>query len=83
MAITTHEMLHFMENSGNQSMSFKLDISKDYDRINWTFLYEVMSKIGFSQKIIRMVKSMVETVNYLVMVNGSPWGNFGGESGLR
>ena len=42
-----------------------------------------MDKIGFSQKIIRMVKSMVETINYSVMVNGSSWGNFGGERGLR
>lgn len=82
-AITTHEVLHSMEKSDNPSMALKLDISKAYDRINWTFLYEVTVKIGFSQKVIRMVKSMIEIVNYLVMVNGSPWGNFGGERGLR
>ena len=30
-----------------------------------------------------MVKWVVETVSYSVMVNGSSWGNFGGERGLR
>ena len=60
-----------LKKSGNLGMALKLDISKAYNRINWIFLYEVMGKIGFSQKIIRMDKSMVETINYLMMVNGS------------
>ena len=82
-AITMHEVLHSMEKSGNPSMALKLNISKAYDRINWTFLYKIMERIGLSQNVIRMVKSMVETVSYSVMVNGSSWGNFGGERGLR
>ena len=46
-------------------------------------MYEVMGKIGFNKKIISMVKSMLEIVNYSVMVNGSHWVNFGKERGLR
>lgn len=82
-SITTHEVLHSMEKSGNLGMALKLDISKAYDRINWSFLYKVMERIGFSQNVIRMVKSMVENVSYSVMVNGSSWRNFGRERGLR
>ena len=48
VAITTHEVLHFMEKSGNPSMALKLNISKVYDRINWIFLYKVMERIGLS-----------------------------------
>ena len=47
VAITTHEVLHSMEKSGNLGMALKLDISKAYDRINWTFLYKVMEKNWF------------------------------------
>ena len=78
-----HEVLYSKEKNGNPSMALKLDISKAYDRINWTFLYKVMERIDLSQKVIRMVKSVVETVTYSVMVNGSSWGNFGGERSLR
>lgn len=42
-----------------------------------------MERIGLSQKIIRMVKLMVETISYSMMVNGSSWGDFGGERGLK
>ena len=41
-----------------------------------------MERIDLIQRVIRMVKSMVETVRYFVMVNGSSWGNFCGEKGL-
>jgi len=45
---TTHEVLHPMEKSGNLGMTLILEISKAYGRINWTFMYVVMTKIGFS-----------------------------------
>lgn len=69
--------------NGNPGMDLKLDISKACDQINWIFLYEDMGKIGFSQKIIRMVKLMVETIKYSVMANGLSWENFGEEMELR
>ena len=70
-AITMHKVMHSMKKSSNPSMALKLNIPKAYDRINCTFLYKVMERKDLSQKVIRMVKSTVETISYFVMVNGS------------
>ena len=77
-----HQVLHSMEKSGNPGMALKLNISRAYDGINWTLLYKVMENIDLIHKVIRMVKSMVKIVSYSVMINGSPWGNFGRERGI-
>ena len=64
-------------------MAFKLDISNAYDKVKWYFLYVVLERVGFNGKVINLIKMMVGTVQYYVLLNGSPWGNFGAEKGLR
>lgn len=53
-------------------MSFKLDVSKAYDQISWSFLKEVMMKMGLNLKLIEFVMGRVTTVSYLVLINGDP-----------
>ena len=46
------EILHRMRNirSGKKGqMTVKLDISKAYDRVEWSFLKQIMLKLGFDQ----------------------------------
>jgi len=52
-------------------VALKLDISKDYDRIEWNYLQEVVEKIGFSQQWIKWIMLCVEIVHYFVLVNGN------------
>ena len=82
-AITTHEVIHSMEKNRQPGMAFKLDISKAYDKVNWDFLHDVLERIGFSNRIINLIMTMVGSVQYSVLLNGSPWGNFAAEKGLR
>lgn len=79
----THEIIHSMEKSKNQGMAFKLDISKAYDRVRWKFLYYVLAKFGFNDRVIGIIRECVEYVQYLVLVNGIPWGSFKAGKGLR
>ena len=41
-AITNQEIIHSIEKNRWLGMTLKLDIYKAYDKVNWTFLYDVL-----------------------------------------
>lgn len=56
-------------------MVIKLDMSKDYDRVEWRYLEGIMRAIGFSERWISIVMSCVTTMTYFVLVNGKAGGS--------
>lgn len=72
--IIASEVLHDMRqkrisNRGG-SMYLKLDISKTYDRVEWSFLEEIMKTLGFDEGWIRMVMFYVRLLSFSTMING-------------
>jgi hypothetical protein len=70
-------MLHTMHTGMNKkegSMAIKLDMSKAYDRVEWRFLEAVMESMGFESRWIRLIMMCVTSVQYAVLVNGTPHG---------
>ena len=55
-------------------MVVKLNISKAYDRVEWSFLEAVMRRMGFTERWIQLMMVGVKTVSYSVLVNGEPKG---------
>lgn len=53
-------------------MSLKLDMSKAYNIVNWSFLREVMQKMGLDPKFIELIMECVFIVSYSVLINGVP-----------
>lgn len=47
-----------------------LDYEKAFDRVSWTFLHAVMSKLGFNDDFIRWTASLYQGSDSMVMVNG-------------
>ncbi|XP_056864290.1 uncharacterized protein LOC130511362 [Raphanus sativus] len=84
--LVTHETLHYLKNSEavkRCSMVIKTDMSKAYDRIEWDFLEQVLSKLGFRDICIRWIMECVTTVTYSFLINGAPQGMTTPSRGLR
>ena len=56
-------------------MALKLEVSKAYDRVEWTFLQGVMQRLGFPETWIERVMSCVITTSFSILMNGRPYGN--------
>jgi hypothetical protein len=85
-ALLAFECLYYMEqgNSINSDFcAYKLDLSKAYDRVDWSFLERTMIKMGFSHRWVQWIMACVSTVKYSVKFNGTLLESFTPTRGLR
>lgn len=52
-------------------LSVKIDMSKAYDRIEWSFLREMLGRLGFQLSWVNKIMTCVESVSYVLKVNGN------------
>ena len=72
--IISYECLHkIRHNKGKKSslVALKLDISKTYDRVEWSFLKHAMERLGFSCKWINLIIDCLNTSSFSVIINGA------------
>ncbi|CAJ2638124.1 unnamed protein product [Trifolium pratense] len=65
------------------TMALKLDMSKAYDRIEWTFVKATLNSMGFPCKLVDLIMKCICTVSYQILINGQPSKLFTPERGLR
>jgi len=73
--LITHETLHFLKTSGaikNCSMAVKTDMSKAYDRVEWSFIKAVLQRMGFASCWIDWILECTSTVTYSFLINSQP-----------
>lgn len=56
-------------------MAVKTDMSKAYDRIEWSFIYQVLTRLGFHPTWINWIMQCITTVSYSYLINDSVYGN--------
>jgi hypothetical protein len=85
-ALIAFECLHAISsNAGERSTfcAYKLDLAKAYDRVDWSFLNNVLLKLGFQSSWVSRVMTCVSSVRYIVRFNGAMSAPFTPSRGLR
>jgi hypothetical protein len=84
--LVAYEALHSMNTrmKGKKGyMALKLDMSKVYDRVEWSFLEAMMRRLGFREPWISLVMQYVRSMSYQVLLNGVPQEVISPTRGLR
>ena len=76
--LVAFELMHYLEHKKEGKEGFvaiKLDMSKAYDRVEWGFIKQVMEKMGFHEKWIKLIMHCIGYVSYSILVNGVAYGS--------
>lgn len=82
--IMSHELIKGYGRKGISSRCMlKVDMQKAYDSLEWPFLKQIMSALGFPNQFVGWIMMCITTVSYSIMVNGKPTERFKARKGLR
>ena len=84
--LVAHKLMHHINRKKKGKcgeMALKLVMSKAYDRVEWGCLRQIMAKLGFHEKWIRLVMRCVSSVTYAIRINEKPCGQITPTLGLR
>ena len=84
--LITHEILHYLQHSSATvrcSMAIKTDMTKAYDRIEWSFLRNVLTRLGFHDLWVRWIMKCVTSVSYSYLINRAAHGRVNPTRGIR
>jgi len=77
------QMVKSLHKKKEAHILLKLDISKAFDSVSWSFLLEVMCKVGFGQRWRDLICLILSTSSTQVLVNGVPGDTILHHRGLR
>jgi hypothetical protein len=81
--VDLHETLHEIRKMKKRGVIMKLDFEKEYDKVQWSFLFEVLERKEFPEKWIQWIKQVVSGGRVGINLNGEPGEFFGTHKGLR
>ena len=61
----------------------KVDLFKAFDTLNWSFLLDLLYKLGFPPKFVGWIRECITTPKFSVNINGELVGFFWSSRGLR
>jgi hypothetical protein len=77
------EALHSIKMHKIPSFVLKIDLSKAYDKVKWTFLRLALIKLGMNLITVNWIMGCIESVSFTILINGSPFKFFHSSRGLH
>ena len=66
-----HEGLHNMKTRNLKGAILKIDLSKAYDKVSWTYIHMLLTHLGFEIGFVRWIMCCVTTMSFSVLINGA------------
>jgi len=81
--ILTHEIIHSLKQNKQPGMILKLDLSKAFDKLSWSYIQKMLNAFGFSHMWVRWIMSLLSSSSFSILVNGFPSQPFRPSRGIR
>lgn len=64
--IIIHEVIFFMKSKKGKNwfMTTKVDLTKAYDRVEWTVLLQILHLHGFNEKLCNLIKECISSLHF-------------------
>ena len=83
MVSLSQEAMHSIKKDNQLAFALKVDLSKAYDRVSWTFLRLLLIKIGIPLEMVEWITGCIKLDSFAVLNNGSHSNLFPPKRGLR
>ena len=83
--LITQELIYTMDRMKGKEgyMAVKVDLEKAYDRLEWSFIHNVLLAFRFPSNLVKIIMSCVSTSSISVLVNGNALDAFYPSRGIR
>lgn len=67
----TLHIIEHVKHSNTSAALISLDAEKEFDCVNWVFLYQTLQKFGLNEKAVQCIKTLYQKLTARIKINGS------------
>jgi hypothetical protein len=85
-SLIVFETFHYIKKprkKNNDYVGIKLDMAKAYDNLEWSFINNTLTIMGFPHKLINSIMQCIQTVTFSILINGNPSDPFTPQRSIR